>query len=122
METQQEKTRRWAREYYHRNKEKCKANHAEWYSNNKEYALEKQRNKKRERKLWAIEYLGNCCSSCGGTFHPSIYEFHHIDPTTKDRDPSKMMQLSKQKLQDELDKCKLLCANCHRLEHHQENY
>jgi len=122
METQQEKTRRWAREHYHRNKDKCKARHASWYAKNKEYALEKQRIKKRERKLWAIEYLGGCCNRCGNTYHPSIYEFHHIDPTTKDRDPSKMMQLSKQKLQDELDKCILLCANCHRLEHHQENY
>ena len=122
METQKERASRWAREYYYRNKEKCKERHSEWYEKNKEYSLEKQKIKKREKKLWSIEYLGGCCSSCGGTFHPSVYEFHHKDPTTKDRDPSKMMSLSHEKLQKELDKCALLCANCHRIEHHGDSY
>lgn len=111
-----------SREYYHRNKEKCKARHKQWYTTNKEYAREKQRLKKRERKLEAIQYLGGCCSNCGGTFHPAIYEFHHINPEEKDRDPSKMLQLSKERLYKELDKCILLCANCHRLTHHGDRY
>lgn len=122
METQKEKAAKWAREYYHRNKEKCKERHSHWYEKNKKVSLEKQKIKKREKKLWSIEYLGGCCSSCGGTFHPSVYEFHHKDPTTKDRDPSKMMSLSHEKLQNELDKCVLLCANCHRIEHHGDSY
>lgn len=122
METQKERAARWAREYYHRNKDKCKERHSEWYEKNKEYSLEKQKIKKREKKLWAISYLGGCCNSCNGIFHPSVYEFHHKDPTTKDRDPSKMMSLSHEKLQTELDKCVLLCANCHRIEHHGDNY
>lgn len=121
-EEQKESAKVAAKKYYHANKEKCYQRHKEWYTNNKEYALEQQRLKKRQKKLWAIEYLGGCCSSCGGTFHPSIYEFHHLDPMTKDRDPSKMLQLSQGRLQKELDKCKLLCANCHRLEHHGESY
>ena len=92
------------------------------HTKNKEYVLQKQREDKRKRKLWAIEYLGGKCSSCGETFHPAVYEFHHTDPSTKDRDPSKMLQLSLTRLTEELDKCVLLCANCHRIEHHGDKY
>jgi predicted HNH restriction endonuclease len=88
----------------------------------KEYIRVKQRESKRKRKLEAIEYLGGKCRKCENIYHPAIYEFHHKDPITKDRDPSKMLSLSWNRLQNELDKCDLLCANCHRLVHHGDNY
>lgn len=93
-----------------------------WYAKNKEAILEHQRTKKRERKLWAIEYLGGSCKRCELKFHPAVYEFHHLNPLEKDRDPSKMMSLSLERLTKELDKCELLCANCHRLTHHEGEY
>lgn len=109
--------------YYHTNKDKCAEKAKLWRENNKEYIKIKQREDKRKRKEQAIDYLGGKCHSCGGTFHPAIFEFHHIDPTTKgDKDPSKCLSLSWQKLQIELDKCILVCANCHRLIHHGKNY
>lgn len=111
-----------ARKYYHNNKEKVQARHKLWVEKNKESLRDKQRLKKRERKEWAISYLGGCCSKCGLTFHPAVYEFHHKKPEEKDRDPSKMLQLSLERLTAELDKCILLCANCHRLEHHKDSY
>ena len=72
------------------------------------------------RKLKAIEYLGGECKSCGGKFHPDIYEFHHRDPSQKDAPLSKLLRGSWEKSVVELDKCDLLCANCHRLEHAQD--
>ena len=108
--------------YYHNNKERCAEKAKKWRSANKQYILEKQREDKRVRKLEAIAYLGGSCSCCGGEFHPAIYEFHHLNPDTKDRDPSKMLQLSWKRLVVELDKCRLLCANCHRFIHHGSNY
>lgn len=107
-----------ARKYYHKNKEKCKENHRKWRARNADYIRNKQKEDKRNRKLEAIEYMGGSCQKCNGEFHPSVYEFHHINPEEKDRDPSKMLSLSKIKLFSELDKCQLLCANCHRLIHH----
>lgn len=119
-----EQYRKYARDYYHRlkaNPDKLKASQAvrkTWYDANKQSLLDKQREKKRQRKLESIEYLGGRCKLCKQTYHPSVYEFHHRDPVEKDRDPSKMLALSWVRLKDELDKCDLLCANCHRFTHH----
>lgn len=55
---------------------------------------------------------------CGGVFHHSAFDFHHIDPTTKEKDPGLMMTHSDEVLFKELDKCILLCANCHRIRHY----
>jgi predicted HNH restriction endonuclease len=117
-----QKARAYSLAYYYKDKEKAADRARKWRDNNKEYKKEYQRRAKRDRKLKAIEYLGGVCSDCNQQFHPAVYEFHHIDPATKDRDPSKMLSLSWERLANELDKCKLLCANCHRLEHHKRNY
>jgi len=117
-----EMARKSAREYYHRNKEKAAEQAKNWRTNNAEYVREKQRLDKRTRKLWAIDYLGKTCSVCNQSYHPSVYEFHHTDPENKDRDPSKMLSLSLVRLQAELDKCILVCANCHRILHHGNSY
>lgn len=111
-----------SRAYYARNKEKQLAKHKEWVAVNKDKIREHQRERKRERKLQAVEYLGGHCIRCLQEHHPAVYEFHHRDPNDKDRDPSKMLQLSWKRLEAELNKCDLLCANCHRLVHHQDRY
>ena len=110
--------RKKALEYYYANKEKCAEKHRIWADNHKDYIREKQKETKRERKLKAIDYLGGKCNDCVQTFHPAIYEFHHLNPKEKDRDPSKLLLLKWENITKELDKCVLLCANCHRLRHH----
>lgn len=79
---------------------------------------EQAKSRGRKRKLMAIDYLGNKCQECGKIWHPSQYEFHHIDPKEKDYDPAQALQKSWENFKKELDKCMLLCANCHRLKHH----
>jgi len=108
--------------YYYNNIEKCAEKAKKWRLKNKDYIRDKQRESKRKRKLDAIEYLGLVCLDCGGSFHPTIYDFHHRNPIEKDKDPSKLLTLSWKRIIEELDKCDLLCANCHRLRHHKENY
>ena len=117
-----DKYAKWSLDHYYRNKEKYAEKARKWREENKEYNRTKQREDKRKRKEQAIKYLGGHCNRCKQTFHPAVYEFHHLDPATKDRDPSKMLQLSWTRLQAELDKCVLLCANCHRLTHYEEKY
>lgn len=68
----------------------------------------------REMKLKAVEYLGGQCKNCG--YDKCIYalEFNHIK--CKKYEPTKLFQksLSWESVKNELDKCELLCANCHR--------
>lgn len=49
----------------------------------------------------------------------SAMEFHHINPLEKDFSISSNINMSYEKIKKELDKCILLCANCHR-EIHEE--
>ena len=67
----------------------------------------------------AIAAMGGKCTHCGGTFHRSVFDFHHRGD--KAGSPGDMIaNKSLAELAKELSKCTLLCANCHRLEHHCE--
>lgn len=69
------------------------------------------------RKL-IVELFHNECSECKGKFDPVVFDFHH---TATDKDKAIATYLAGSKLEnlyDELSKCVMLCANCHRLEHH----
>ncbi len=73
----------------------------------------------RENKQKAIDYLGGKCSKCGYNKRNAALDFHHLDPLQKDYSPAHLMKSTNfEKLKSELDKCVLLCANCHREEHH----
>lgn len=65
-----------------------------------------------QRKLRAIDYMGGCCIVCGYNKCPRSLVFHHKDPHTKEFAIS-YGTYSWDKLQSELDKCVLLCSNCH---------
>lgn len=77
-------------------------------------------NKERQRKTkqLAIDYKGGKCIKCGYKKCIAALEFHHIDPTTKDKDYFNSRGGLTEELKSELDKCILLCSNCHREEHH----
>lgn len=60
------------------------------------------------------------CSACGGTFPPCAMDLHHTDPEGKDTPRGGLLTLGTQRLRDEIAKCVLLCANCHRIHHHAE--
>ena len=66
------------------------------------------------RKKKEIDYLGGECSICGYNKSMSALEFHHVDDTTKEFNISNSYNMSWDCVKNELDKCILLCANCHR--------
>lgn len=68
-------------------------------------------------KLQAAEYKGGKCISCGYNKCLAALDFHHLDPTKKDRQISRPLAGTFEKVKLELDKCVLLCANCHREVH-----
>lgn len=68
-------------------------------------------------KRKACDYKGGKCARCGYDRYVGALEFHHLDPGEKDFSLSRSKLTSFDKVKAELDKCVLLCANCHREEH-----
>jgi 5-methylcytosine-specific restriction endonuclease McrA len=61
--------------------------------------------------------VGKKCSACGFD-DPICLDFHHVDPAEKDaiiaQAPTRGWSVAR--IQREMDKCVILCANCHRKE------
>ena len=71
--------------------------------------------KARERKTtWYRSLKNKPCQICNQSFHPVCMDFHHKDPKEKNFDVSRL-SYSKKKTLEEIAKCILVCANCHRL-------
>lgn len=75
--------------------------------------------RRKKLKEKAILYKGGKCSICGYDKCNTALEFHHTDPSNKEIEISCNKNPSWDKLKIELDKCVILCANCHR-ELHEE--
>ena len=74
-------------------------------------AVQKRRTKV---KKMAVEYGGGSCRLCGYDKCNNVLTFHHLDPNEKDFGISaKGYTRSWEKVKTELDKCVLLCNNCH---------
>jgi len=71
--------------------------------------------RRRKIKTLSIEYKGGKCQICGYYKYQGALELHHIDKTKKSFGiGDKGYTRSWKRVKTELDKCILLCANCHR--------
>lgn len=74
----------------------------------------------RRFKESCVEYKGGECEICRYCRSMSALEFHHRDPSEKDYTISQLRSIGKVfdgRVQEELDKCHLLCNRCHREVH-----
>lgn len=121
-------------DYYLKNKETIVARAKKWQ---KEHPQEVKEERERflrnnpnywkeyfkELKHWAVEKLERKCSRCGlVSKYDCIYDFHHLGKNSwvREENPTNMRikELLKWKQADKIpDDVKLLCANCHRIEH-----
>lgn len=74
-----------------------------------------RQHKLRER---ALLYLGNRCTKCGYHEYPCALDLHHVDAGQKDVAFRTWRTWSWERLEIELQKCILLCKNCHAVEHY----
>jgi hypothetical protein len=81
------------------------------------YLKYKTSEKRRKLKIKCIEYKGGKCQFCNYNKSVNSLEFHHIDQASKDFNISDYMSKTFAKIKLELDKCILLCKNCHLSEH-----
>lgn len=66
-------------------------------------------------KMKAIEYKGGKCCICGYDKYSGALEFHHKNADDKEFGISERgWTISWEKIRSEIDKCILVCSNCHR--------
>lgn len=66
-------------------------------------------------KLWAVEYKGGKCQCCGYSNCIEALDFHHLNEAEKDFIiSSRNVTTYWPEVKEELNKCILVCANCHR--------
>lgn len=79
--------------------------------------------KYQEKKEEVQEIKSECrCAKCGDS-RGYVLDFHHINPDEKENTIARMTSNNYQldKVYDEIKKCIVLCANCHREFHYLQN-
>lgn len=105
---------------YHRHRKNClectpKRRSAKDSDERRKRNSEKVKKRRNKLKDLSIEYKGGKCMICGYSKCKGALEFHHLDPSEKDFGISSNGNIrSWEAIKHELDKCIMVCANCHR--------
>lgn len=78
---------------------------------------DKVRLRRRHLKMLATVHFGGKCELCGYSRSLRALSFHHKDPSLKEFTISQVTSRSWESIKAELDKCVMLCANCHQEQH-----
>ncbi len=103
----------YSRKWEQAHLEKCHVRQKAWRDKNKVVRCQKKVQNRLARKRKAVDYLGGKCSKCGYKKCLAVLDFHHRDPKTKAFNVSWGILYSWERVKAELDKCDLLCKNCH---------
>lgn len=106
----------------YKNKEKQLEAQRKHYKENQNRYMNNQYRRRMEKANWFFEYKSTLkCSKCGEN-HPACIQFHHTDPSLKENDISSMVNAgyNKDRIIEEINKCEIVCANCHFKLHWQE--
>lgn len=100
--------------------EKVRQYRRDWYYRNRDAAKAKVKARNRELACQLRELKGSLSCQLCGTSDPAVLDFHHRDPSTKEITIANAARLGwgKQRLMEEIAKCDVLCANCHRKTHY----
>jgi hypothetical protein len=92
-----------------------------YYEKNKATVLAAtKKSVKKYKDQWRDYKATLSCVKCGQN-HPATFDFHHVDRTTKEASINKLIKYRAFKqAMEEVKKCIVLCANCHRIHHHDE--
>ena len=112
-----EKRKRYNQDWYIQNREMSIAQSCQYQKDHPEQRRRNARQRYNRNRRFIVEYkLGNPCAVCGQS-DPRCLDFHHLDPKKKTK-PISVLAISGslENLQNEINKCEMLCANCHRKE------
>lgn len=98
----------------------CCRKHAMRDGNRRNQMYENQQSRGLTRKLNFVNKLGGQCEICGYNKNLAVLNFHHKDPSKKEikLDIRSMSNNNLDVLTKEVEKCQLVCSNCHGEIHH----
>jgi len=92
-----------------------------WHYRHKDENAERTLQRRAELRQWlhTLKSSSDGCSECDES-DPACLDFHHLDGEDKEADVNKMVPrgYSKADIRAEVEKCELICANCHWKSHH----
>ena len=93
------------------------------YADRREELIKAVAKRRRKVKLLSVQYKGGKCQICGYDKCTAGFSFHHTDPSKKEYTISQIRFTTfDERTKQELDKCILLCRNCHAEEHYKQNH
>lgn len=100
-----------------------KAQHESYLRNKDSYKQRRTDRRTMLRKLVDDLKAQTPCLDCGIHYPAYVTDYHHRDPEMKDQSISKLVAdlRAVDRILAEIDKCDLLCANCHRIREHKDN-
>lgn len=106
-----------------KNREYRLAYRRKWYAKNSKSEIAHVARRRKEIRAWFNEFKSKLkCLQCGED-HPATLDFHHKNKEEKERGLNFMSHwgYSRERIKKEIEKCIVLCANCHRKLHSEEN-
>ena len=95
-------------------------NRKHYLANREKTLIASAKNRKKAREDWYAFKSTLKCTKCGFN-HPAALDFHHEDPSQKTGNIHRFAASGQyKKAYEETKKCVVLCANCHRIHHHEE--
>ena len=100
---------------------KRRAAHKRYYDKNKQLYKDKNSRRKRELAEFVVTLKQKPCVDCGVMYPPFVMDFDHRNEKHKVDNVSRMISFhmySRENILKEIEKCDLVCSNCHRIRTH----
>lgn len=107
-----------------RRREYQKEYNKKWYKQHKDEVIARRKKRQIEIRDWFRRYKCTLvCMDCGIN-HPAVLQFHHRDRTSKSFAIADVVRraTSYRQITSEMEKCDVLCVNCHAKRHWNEKY
>jgi len=104
----------YARRWYTKNTDKCKKKNRRSYLKHQKERIKFERARRNRHRLLMNRLKVNGCAICGYNKCTHSLDFHHVNPQDKKFQISAhQLSFKDERIVDELNKCILLCRNCH---------
>jgi hypothetical protein len=91
---------------------------AEHYKKNKQYYKDKAKRRSKEASAMVAQAKARPCIDCGIEYPPHVMDFDHLYDKEFNIAHMPNRGFSLKRIQEEMNKCEVVCANCHRQRTH----